>query len=108
MVLERPPGFLKEFTLRSRLVVHSDSDLYSSTLFTLANLNTLLVPGAVVIFRRLLDAYTRISCIFALQECLLALGGSCRDELGLCGASGIRVRLVAMSDKSSDPFDISG
>ena len=50
MVLERPPGFLKEFTLRSRLVVHSDSDLYSSTLFTLANLNTLLVPGSVIIF----------------------------------------------------------
>ena len=44
------PGFLKEFAPRSRLVVHSDSDLYSSTLFTLANLNTLLVPGAVVIF----------------------------------------------------------
>jgi O-methyltransferase len=44
------PGFLKGFTPRSRLVVHSDSDLYSSTLFTLASLNTLLVPGAVAIF----------------------------------------------------------
>ena len=44
------PGFLKEFAPRSRLVVHSDSDLYSSTLFTLANLNTLLVPGSVIIF----------------------------------------------------------
>jgi O-methyltransferase len=44
------PSFLKGFTPRSRLVVHSDSDLYSSTLFTLANLNALLVPGTVVIF----------------------------------------------------------
>ena len=44
------PGFLKGFTPRSRLVVHNDSDLYSSTLFTLASLNALLVPGAVVIF----------------------------------------------------------
>jgi O-methyltransferase len=44
------PGFLAWFRPRSRLVVHSDSDLYSSTLFTLASLNTLLVPGAVVIF----------------------------------------------------------
>ena len=44
------PGFLKEFTPRSRLVVHSDSDLYSSTLFTLATLNTQLVPGSVIIF----------------------------------------------------------
>jgi hypothetical protein len=44
------PDFLKGFMPRSRLVVHSDSDLYSSTLFTLANLNMLLAPGAVVIF----------------------------------------------------------
>jgi O-methyltransferase len=44
------PGFLNGFTPRSRLVVHNDSDLYSSTLFTLANLNMLLVPGTVVIF----------------------------------------------------------
>lgn len=44
------PGFLKGFTPRSRLVVHNDSDLYSSTLFTLASLNPLLLPGAVVIF----------------------------------------------------------
>jgi O-methyltransferase len=44
------PSFLAGFTPRSRLVVHSDSDLYSSTLFTLAKLNTLLVPGTVVIF----------------------------------------------------------
>jgi hypothetical protein len=41
------PGFLNAFTPRPRLVVHSDSDLYSSTLFTLASLNMLLVPGAV-------------------------------------------------------------
>jgi len=44
------PVFLKGFTPRSRLVVHNDSDLYSSTLFTLASLNLLLVPGAVVVF----------------------------------------------------------
>lgn len=44
------PDFLKGFTPRSRLVVHNDSDLYSSTLFVLATLNTLLTPGTVVIF----------------------------------------------------------
>lgn len=44
------PGFLNGFTPRSRLVVHNDSDLYSSTLFTLASLNRLLLPGTVVIF----------------------------------------------------------
>ena len=44
------PGFLNGFIPRSRLVVHNDSDLYSSTLFTLASLNTFLVPGTVIIF----------------------------------------------------------
>jgi len=44
------PGFLNGFTPRSRLVVHSDSYLYSSTLFTLASLDKLLLPGVVVIF----------------------------------------------------------
>src|SRR5689334_18531036 len=43
------PGFLNEFTPRSRLVVHNDADLYSSTLFTLVSLNMLLVSGTVVI-----------------------------------------------------------
>jgi O-methyltransferase len=44
------PSFVNGFTPRSLLVIHSDSDLYSSTLFTLASLNALLVPGTVVIF----------------------------------------------------------
>ena len=43
------PGFLNGFTARSRLVVHIDCNLHSSTLFTLASLNMLLVSGTVVI-----------------------------------------------------------
>ena len=54
------PKFLNEFTPRSRLVVHSDSDLYSSTLFTLVNLNALLVPGAVLI----LDDFSMATHVF--------------------------------------------
>jgi hypothetical protein len=44
------PRFLDGFTARSRLVIHNDSDLYSSTLFTLVSLHRLLVPGTVIIF----------------------------------------------------------
>ena len=44
------PGFLKGFGPRSRLVVHNDSDLYSSTLFTLVSLHRFLIPGTVIIF----------------------------------------------------------
>ena len=54
------PGFVHGFTPRSRLVIHNDSDLYSSTLFTLASLNTLLVPGAVVI----LDDFSHATHVF--------------------------------------------
>jgi Macrocin-O-methyltransferase (TylF) len=51
------PGFLNGFTPKSRLVVHNDGDLYSSTLFTLASLTTLLVPGTVLIF----DEYSHLT-----------------------------------------------
>lgn len=44
------PGFLKEFRSDKRLVLHNDSDLYSSTHYTLAMMNDLLVPGSVIIF----------------------------------------------------------
>jgi hypothetical protein len=47
---ETLPGFLAEFESDKRLVVHNDSDLYSSTHYTLAMLNDLLVPGSVLIF----------------------------------------------------------
>ena len=44
------PGFLSTFQPRARLVIHNDSDLYSSTLFTLVSLHRFLVPKTVIIF----------------------------------------------------------
>src|SRR5262249_32741078 len=44
------PSFLKTFAPRARLVVHLDSDLYSSTLYALTSLNGILVPGSVLMF----------------------------------------------------------
>jgi hypothetical protein len=44
------PRFLKTFAGGRRLVVHNDSDLYSSTLYTLAMLNECMVAGTVIIF----------------------------------------------------------
>ena len=44
------PDFLARFKPRSRLIIHNDSDLYSSTLYLLTQLHPLLVPGSVVIF----------------------------------------------------------
>ena len=42
--------FLQDFSPRSRLVVHNDGDLFSSTMFTLATLDPFLQPGSILIF----------------------------------------------------------
>ncbi|HXX45839.1 MAG TPA: TylF/MycF/NovP-related O-methyltransferase [Candidatus Acidoferrales bacterium] len=42
--------FLRDFTPRSRLVVHNDGDLFSSTLYTLATLDPILRAGSILIF----------------------------------------------------------
>jgi hypothetical protein len=44
------PNFLEGFTVHNRLVINCDADLYTSTLYVLANLNYLIVPGTIVIF----------------------------------------------------------
>lgn len=44
------PGFLADFEPRSRLLVHVDSDLYSSALYVLTQCDYLLAPGSIVLF----------------------------------------------------------
>jgi len=44
------PGFLRDFSRQTRLVVHLDADLYSSTLFALTALSTVLEPDDLLFF----------------------------------------------------------
>ena len=44
------PAFLDGFRPRSRLIVHNDSDLYTSTLFCLTTLDRIIAPGTIIIF----------------------------------------------------------
>jgi hypothetical protein len=44
------PRFLQEYTIEDQLVIHNDSDLYSSTLFVLSCANHIIVPGTIIIF----------------------------------------------------------
>ena len=42
--------FLKQFKPKEKLVIHNDSDLYSSTLFMLVKVHHLLTKGSIIIF----------------------------------------------------------
>jgi len=49
------PGFLASYEARNPLVIHNDSDLYSSTLYCLTTLNALITPGTLIIFDEFYD-----------------------------------------------------
>ena len=42
--------FLSTYTPNNRLIVHNDSDLYSSSLYLLTRLNDFLITGSIIIF----------------------------------------------------------
>jgi O-methyltransferase len=42
--------FLKKFNPKEMLVIHNDSDLYSSTMFMLVKVHHLLIKGSIIIF----------------------------------------------------------
>ena len=87
------PTFLNGFVPRSRLVVHSDSDLYSSTLFTLATLSRLLIPGTVIIFDDF-SVPTHVFRAFAdYTSAFMRSAHPSSDDLPLRGTSSVRVRL---------------
>jgi O-methyltransferase len=44
------PEFLKDFRADKPLVIHNDSDLYSSTLFALTSMDQFIKPGSLIIF----------------------------------------------------------
>jgi len=49
------PGFLESYEPKNRLLVHIDSDLYSSSLYCLTSMNHFMPPGTLVIFDEFYD-----------------------------------------------------
>jgi hypothetical protein len=49
------PVFLKSYEPKNRLLVHIDSDLYSSSLFCLTSLNHIMPSGTIIIFDEFYD-----------------------------------------------------
>jgi O-methyltransferase len=73
--------FLADFKPRSRLIVHNDSDLYSSTLYMLSTIDPLLIPGSIVMFDEFSNPLHEWR---ACRDYLSAFGRSCR----VVGAAG--------------------
>ena len=83
---ETVPAFLEKFEAANRIVIHNDSDLYSSTLYVLAKLDPVISPGTVIIFDdfhsplhefRALNDYTEA---FDRKMTLLAHSGRYADQ----------------------------
>ncbi|HKU65846.1 MAG TPA: class I SAM-dependent methyltransferase [Rhizomicrobium sp.] len=67
--------FLNNFTPRPQMVIHVDSDLFSSALFVLCAMDRFVVPGTIILF----DEFTSLLDEFrAWQEYLLAFRRSAR------------------------------
>jgi hypothetical protein len=49
------PGFLGSYEPKNRLVIHNDSDLYSSSLYCLTSLNAFMPSGTLIVFDEFYD-----------------------------------------------------
>ena len=56
--------FLRTFSPQSRLVIHLDADLYSSTLFCLAQLDRIFNPGSLILFDEFYDLQNEFSAFY--------------------------------------------
>ena len=83
------PGFLQDFQPRSRVVVHLDADLYSSTLYVLAMLNRILGRETIVIFDEFASfdnefrALEDFTSAFRRDYRVLACGGQYYDKIAI-------------------------
>jgi O-methyltransferase len=81
--------FLQDFIPRSRLIIHNDGDLFSSTLFTLATLDPILPSGSILIFDEFANPLHEWR---AFHDYCSAFGRSCK----VLGAAGDYYTQVAM------------
>jgi O-methyltransferase len=81
--------FLQDFTPRSRLIVHNDGDLFSSTMYTLATLDPILRSGSILIFDEFANPLHEWR---AFYDYCSAFGRSCK----VIGAAGDYYTQVAM------------
>jgi O-methyltransferase len=84
--------FLKSFATSSRMIVHNDADLYSSTMFTLATLDPILPLGSILLFDEFANPLHEWA---AFQDYVSAFG----RKFQLLGAAGDYYTQVALELK---------
>jgi len=65
------PEFLATYQPNNPLVIHNDSDLYTSTLFVLTALNSLIRPGTLVIFDEFYDPVNEFRALYEYAACCM-------------------------------------
>ena len=89
---ETLPLFLRQFSPRNPLVVHCDADIYTSTLFVLVTLDSVMRPGTVVMF----DDFTAMLHDFRAWDDYTRAFGRRFEVLGAAGRyyENVAVRLM--------------
>ena len=62
------PEFVTQFTPHNRLVIHIDSDLYSSALYTMTQLDRFIVPGTLIMFDEFEDLMNEFKAFLDYQK----------------------------------------
>jgi len=76
------PRFLRDFARNKRLVLHLDADLYSSTLFVLTSVASLLRPGDLLPF----DEFAAPAHEFRAFDDFVKAFGLCYEVVGAVNA----------------------
>lgn len=84
------PAFLSDFKVGNRLIIHNDSDLYSSTLYVLAKLDAIICPGTIVIF----DEFSSPLHEFRAFEDYLASFRRSAKPIAICGRQADQVAFL--------------
>jgi len=88
------PGFMASYQPANRIVIHNDSDLYSSTLYTLTTLDRIISPETIVILDEFYD-------VLHEYRALIDYSTAYRKTFKIIAAtSGFIVAAIVFSDRS--------
>ncbi|MFY9743488.1 MAG: glycosyltransferase [Candidatus Sulfotelmatobacter sp.] len=96
MFQETLPEFIRRFKRNKKLVLHLDADLYSSTLFVLTSIASMLTPGDLLFF----DEFATPRHEFrAFSDCVKAFGIKCDVVGAVNGFNQVCFKIAAIPNR---------